>query len=990
MSDLLRAARDVAIALGLVAVAALLHMRFGTHLGGALPMSVCYLAVIAASALGGWRGGLAAVLAAVAMIRWVPVSGLQAEPVGVAFFVVISLLLVGLIAHARAQRHAAQMRQSLSERKLRAVFDTDMWGICFTDLEGGHWLANRAFRRMLLGTDHKAALGWERLPEATGGTGIRASLERRGLFGPREVELVRPDDSRSWVLLTAVMLSGRNVALLALDVTERKRVDEVLRTQRVLLRTIIDSVPAFVAYIDDQRRYRLHNRYFEHWHPGREIHGASLESVLEAELLDRIRPHLDRAFAGDPVRFQVCADAAGRARHFDVHFIPHRPGEKVEGLVVHAHDVTERFEAAERIAASEQRLRALAQASAAIVWHADRDGEMLDAPGWEVLTGQTREAYQGRGWMHAIHPDEMERVRAEWQRALASERPADLEFRVCTADRVARYIAMRAVPVPGSDGKVAEWIGTVRDVHERRMVEYQLRQAEADQRSLLENLPQMLWIADPDGRIRYHNRLWYEYTGLQPGDGWERVTHPDDLERGREAWTQALQHGEPLDVEMRFRRADGAYRWHMICGVPIYEERREQHGIGGPSRYIAHWYGASVDIEEQKRALETLAAANQRVSQFLAVLSHELRNPLSGVTTACELLAREDVDDARRGRALATMTRQSRHLQRIVDDLLDISRVTQGKIELRRERLDVCELLHEVRSDNQAKAEREGVTIEEVENTGRNDGGGCYVEGDRSRLRQVFENLVSNAIKASSHGQNIHLRVHCDEERVRAEVLDHGQGIAPDVRASLFDPFVQTPSWRSRGLGLGLDIVRKITELHHGTVSVASEGLGRGTCFTVRLPRVAAPASVAMPGAAPQPRGSAPGARGQRAGARVLIVDDELENAEALQTLLEVEGLDVRVAGDADEALAIWRQWPCQVMLCDLELPGALSGYDIARALHLQPNPPYLIAYSGYGQAADRVRTSEAGFQAHLIKPALLDEILHCIEEGLHRPAQAS
>lgn len=989
MKLLLRAARDVAIAIGLVAAAALLHMRFGQHLGGPLPMSVCYLAVIAAAALGGWRGGSAAVLAIVAMVMWMPETGLAVEPVGLAFFVVISLLLVALIAHARRQRHAALLRDTLSERKLRAVFDTDMWGICFTDLDGTHWLGNRAFRRMLLGSEDDGGLGWERLPQDSGSTGIRANLERRGLFGPREVELVRADGSRIWLLLTGVALAGRDVALLALDISEHKRTDDALRTQRRLLRTIIDSVPAFIAYLDHGRHYRLFNRHFEYWFPRRDVHDTSLASVLDPDMLQRVQPYLDRAYAGEAVRFQIDVPHQGQLRHFDVHYTPHRPADAVEGVVVHAHDVTERAASAERIAASEQRLRALAQASAAIVWHADRDGGMLDAPGWEVLTGQAREEYVGQGWLRAMHPDDRERVQAEWQRTLASQRPGDLECRICTADRVARHIAVRAVPVAAADGSVAEWIGTVRDVHERRMVEHQLRQAESDQRALLENLPQMLWIADPDGRIRYHNRLWYEYTGLQPGESWERVTHPEDLERAHDAWAQAMAHGQPLDVELRFRRADGAYRWHMICGVPIYEERFEERrdDIGGPRRYIAHWYGASVDIQEQKRALETLAAANQRISQFLAVLSHELRNPLSGVTTACELLAREDIDPAKRDRALATMTRQSRHLQRIVDDLLDIARVTQGKVELRRGAVDMIELLGEVRADNHAKAGKEGVAIEPVEAAPARDGCGCHVHGDRARLRQVFDNLVSNAIKASSTGQSIELRVRCDDERVRVEVLDHGQGIAPDVRASLFDPFVQTSAWRARGLGLGLDIVRKITELHGGTVSVVSEGLGRGTCFTVRLPRVPVPAAPA-PAEGRRQAGTRAGAA-QRRG-RVLIVDDELENAEALQVLLDAEGLQVRVAGDADAALATWREWPCEVVLCDLELPGALSGYDVARALHLQANPPYLIAYSGYGQAADRARTGDAGFQAHLVKPALLEEILQAIEEGLRRPAQAS
>ncbi len=485
-------------------------------------------------------------------------------------------------------------------------------------------------------------------------------------------------------------------------------------------------------------------------------------------------------------------------------------------------------------------------------------------------------------------------------------------------------------------------------------------QADRDQRALLDHLPKMVWIAEPDGTMRYHNRYWYEYTGLNGDEGWEAIVHADDMQAGAEAWRGAMTTAQPLNVEMRFRRADGTYRWHLVKGVPI---------IGADGK-VHCWYGASTDIEDQKRALETLALANQRISRFLAVLSHELRNPLAGVTTASELLHRDDADVPQRQQALATLQRQSQHLRRMVDDLLDMSRVTQGKVELRRTLVEIGELLDEVHRDNVQIARQYGVILVPPEHEGT-----CHVRGDHVRLRQVLDNLVSNAIKACARGQRVFLSVSERDGESTITVRDEGQGLDEDFVARMFEPFVQSPAWQSRGLGLGLSIVKHITELHGGQVSVRSEGPGRGSTFSLTLP---CEASAECDSCDDGPVQIASAIK-----AHVLIVEDEFQNAEALQTLLELEGHRASVATDADAALRIAREDPADVVLCDLELKEGLSGYDVARMLQSSDNPPYLVAYSGYGQQSDRDRTRLAGFQQHLVKPATIAEILAAIDEGL-------
>ncbi|QQQ02769.1 hybrid sensor histidine kinase/response regulator [Lysobacter enzymogenes] len=884
--------------------------------------------------------------------------------------------------HAVFLREPRGAEEGMSERRLRAVFDTDLWGVCFADVQGGRWWANPGFERMLApAADESAPMRTQSLEQLGVPAELLQRLRSEGAFEPVEVALPERGGEPSWMLLAGEALSEHDIALLALDIGERKRSDAALRAQRLLMRALIDRIPALVAYVDARQRYRLCNRAYRRWFGDRRLQGLPLRDAHPAPELAPYLPLLERAFAGQAVRFPVELSRRGAQRHFDVQFVPHRPeGDGIEGVVVHALDVTARVEAARRVEASERRFRSLAVAGAGMVWYADAAGRLLDAPGWEDLTGQARAQARGEGWLGAVDPLDRERVRSAWHEHLRAAEPEllDLEFRVLSAHGEARHVVLRAVPVTDNAGKVLEWIGGLRDVHERRLFEEQLRHAEAEQHALLDNLPKMVWIAEPDGSIRYQNRRWYEYTGLGGDQDWRDICHPDDLADGLRSWDEAIRNGRPLNVELRFRRAgDGQYRWHIVRGQPLLD----------PHGRLRCWYGASTDIEDQKRALEMMAAANQRVSHFLAVLSHELRNPLSSVAAAGELLQRTDLDAPQRERALATLARQNRHVQRMVEDLLDIARVTQGGMELRREPLDLRALLEEVREDNLARADAAGVVFDPIEGLDL-----APVYGDRARLRQVFDNLVSNAIKASEPGQRIGASLQRaplsdGAAGLGVQVCDQGLGLDRDIAGNLFEPFVQTPDWRSRGLGLGLSIVKTLVERHGGQVAARSEGPGSGSCFEVRLPLAAAPAADSADSAdsAPAPAAAAPARRG-----RVLIVDDEADTADALATLLALDGHRVRVAGDGEQALSLWSEEPAEVVLCDLELPGPLNGYDVARALRAAPRTPYLIAYSGYGQAEDRERTREVGFDEHLIKPASIDRIQAALQRGLGQASSKS
>jgi signal transduction histidine kinase len=375
-------------------------------------------------------------------------------------------------------------------------------------------------------------------------------------------------------------------------------------------------------------------------------------------------------------------------------------------------------------------------------------------------------------------------------------------------------------------------------------------------------------------------------------------------------------------------------------------------------------------------AEKALRDADRRKDRFLATLAHELRNPLAPIRNAIELLdPRHGANDAMRADARLIASRQVEHLGRLVDDLLDVSRISHGKIALQMGTLDLREIVamavETSRPFLEAKAQQLTVEI---------DCEPCHVTGDAIRVAQIISNLLSNAAKYTAEGGEIALRLESDAFDVLIRVRDNGIGIAPDELPYVFELFMQSRDAVKRadgGLGIGLALVRELAELHGGSVSAHSDGMGLGSEFVVRLPL------------APTPHCEAPPAQASDAGAqtaprrRVLIADDNVDSASSLLMLLELEGHDVRVAHDGPSALALAQTFLPHVAILDIGLPG-MDGHALAKALRAVPATAQvqLIALTGYGQERDRQAASEAGFDRHLVKPAPFDEILREIESA--------
>jgi PAS domain S-box-containing protein len=503
---------------------------------------------------------------------------------------------------------------------------------------------------------------------------------------------------------------------------------------------------------------------------------------------------------------------------------------------------------------------------------------------------------------------------------------------------------------------VKEVAARIRMASERVQNLSALRESEAKFRTIADAMPQMVWSTLPDGYHDYYNEQWYKFTGVPAhstdGDGWNDIFHPDDQERAWAAWRNSLATGQTYEIQYRLRHRSGAYRWVLGRALPIY----------GDDGAIIRWMGTCTDIDDQKRAEDELRRTSERKDEFLAMLAHELRNPLAPISSAAQLLTLGSADPQRIRKSGDIILRQVRHLTDLVDDLLDVSRVTRGLVDIERSLLDLKAVLqHAVEQARPLiEARRHQLTIEL-------SAAHPVVSGDRTRLVQVIANLLNNAAKYTPQGGRIALSLTTHAGEAHVAVTDNGIGIAPALLPYVFDLFVQaerTPDRAQGGLGLGLALVERITALHDGSVQVRSEGLGKGSTFTVILPTVAGREEDGAAAGAD----SGPASAGRAA--RVMIVDDHLDGAQTLAALLEAQGHDVVVAEDGASGLALAAERATDVFILDIGLPD-IDGYELARRLRAggAGRGALLVALTGYGQAHDRLLSKVAGFDHHFVKP---------------------
>jgi PAS domain S-box-containing protein len=523
----------------------------------------------------------------------------------------------------------------------------------------------------------------------------------------------------------------------------------------------------------------------------------------------------------------------------------------------------------------------------------------------------------------------------------------------------------------------AELIAHVRALLRVRRAEGALRESEERFRQMAENIDDVFWMLDPStDRLLYvspaYRRLWGDAASAPvPGPGhWAGHIHAED-EAAVETAYRALASGTPYEIEYQIVRPDGDTRWVAERAFTVRDTRDRIYRLAG----IVN------DISERRANEMVLCDGDRRKDEFLAMLAHELRNPLAPIRNAIELLdpsrapAPQDFETMR-----AIIGRQVRHLSRLVDDLLDVARITQGKITLRQENVSLAAAIEAAIETVAPALNKKAHTLK----TQMPDDS-LYVIGDGVRIAQVLGNILSNAVKYTPQGGEIVIDVRESDEVVQIAVRDSGVGMNAQTIPVIFELFVQSQNSLERsegGLGIGLPLARTLVELHGGKLEAFSGGPGHGSEFIVSLPlsravQIAEPAPAATAGVV-APRDTGPALR-------LLLVDDSVDAATLLAMVLEADGYDVRVAHEAKQALEVAAQFDPEIVLLDLGLPG-MDGFQLAREMRKLANTAnaLLVAVTGYGQAADRQRSQEAGFDHHLVKPVSADEIQRVI--GSHFP----
>jgi PAS domain S-box-containing protein len=649
-------------------------------------------------------------------------------------------------------------------------------------------------------------------------------------------------------------------------------------------------------------------------------------------------------------------------------------------------------DATEALREGQERFRALADNISQLAWMTDETGSIIwFNRRWLEYTGRTLEEMRGGGWLRLVPPahagDVLEKLQVCFHRGEDWE---DL-FPLRGKDGAYRWFLSHARPIRDAEGQVTRWFGTHTDVTEQRDLTQQLARAKEEAetisralaaaagrfRFLAEAVSLQVWTARPNGELDFANQEVAHYFGGSVehdflGNAWLQYIHEDDLPLAMRGWQEAVASGERYETEFRFRRNDGAFRWFLVRAQAMSDDGR-----------IVSWFGTNTDIHDLKTAQREAVAASRAKDDFLAALSHELRTPLTPVLLSAHSL-RDDPRVPEDIRSELAMIERNIALEgRLIDDLLDLTRITRGKLPLRMELCDAHSLLGHSLEIIRDEAQGKGVTVSLDLRAARSG-----VVGDPARLQQVFWNLLRNAVKFTPAGGRIDIRTYDFETsgRLVLEVTDTGFGFEPDFSDRLFLPFEQEAReghHRFGGLGLGLAIARAIVELHGGTIHATSAGPGLGATFRVELPSALESPSglVALPPSADTPEIVA-------APMRILLVEDHPATVAVLARLLRKFGHEVIATSTVAAALAANEEGTFDAVISDLGLPDG-SGLDLFRKLRTKNPALRGIALSGYGMEEDMVRTREAGFSFHLVKPVDFDELARVIRD-LARQAEGA
>ena len=559
-----------------------------------------------------------------------------------------------------------------------------------------------------------------------------------------------------------------------------------------------------------------------------------------------------------------------------------------------------------------------------------------------------------------IHGEDREMTRSAIAASIESRNPYDIVYRtVHPATGQVKWIRALGGTNYADDGSPVHFDGVTVDVTAQKLDERRISESEARHRNLFENMEEAFTLFDHNFNIVDANAaacrvVNIAHAELVGSNHWEQFpgTYESDL---GSMYRQVLADGHARSIEHQYVYTDGRQAWYEVRAFKV-------------GSHVAVLFR---DVTERREMIEALQEADRRKDEFLAMLAHELRNPLAPITTAGEILARISNPDAPTARATAVIRRQSKHMTRLIDDLLDVARVTQGRIHLHMVPVDIAEVIAQAletcASQLQAKQHHWTLSIDKT--------APLFVHGDAVRLVQCVGNVLANAIKYTDARGQIEVGVRGDEALVVITIADSGSGIAPSLLPQVFDLFVQSRRTLDRshgGLGVGLAVVKRLVEMHGGRVRALSDGEGKGSTFEIELPRTVASAQEIMETQADQ-----------LSSRRILVVDDNVDAAETIVALLDMKGHIPRAVHTAGDALSCIGVFKPDVMVIDIGLPG-MDGYELVQQLANDPLSRGIrkIAVTGYGQFEDKQRALKVGFDAHLVKPVDMSALERAIVGG--------
>ena len=617
----------------------------------------------------------------------------------------------------------------------------------------------------------------------------------------------------------------------------------------------------------------------------------------------------------------------------------------------------------------EPSFRHFAESLSDLVWSARPDGypDFYNRRFLDYL-GLTPDEMGGWTWAEMLHPDDADGARRAWERAASTGGEYEVEFRIRRHDGVYRWHRSHGSPMRDDEDRITRWFGTCTDIDDRRRADETLRASEERFARFMQHLPGLAWIKDSQGRYVYANDDAVRAFGVPRevlyGRTDEEVFPPETAAAFRYHDRRALEAGAGIRVIETLEHPDGTVHHSLVSKFPIPSPEGENVLVGG----------MAIDITDRLEMEEALKEADRRKDEFLATLAHELRNPLAPLRNGLQIMRLAGDDRGAVDEARTLMERQVTHMVRLIDDLMDVSRITRGKLELRKERVELAAVVQAAVDTSRPLIHSTGHELSVTLPTRP-----ILLDADPTRLSQVFSNLLNNAAKYTEPGGDIALVAERRGAEVVVTVRDSGVGIPAHMLPRVFDMFTQVDRSLEKshgGLGIGLALVKRLVEMHGGSAEARSEGHGMGSEFSVRLPVVLS----VVHGDLGQVEGRQTRAMPRH---RILVVDDNEDAAGSLGMMLKLMGNEVRTAHDGEAGIVAAGAYHPDMIVLDLGMPR-MSGLEACRRIRQQPwgRGIFIVALTGWGQDDDKRQSHEAGFDHHLVKPvepAALEELLESL-----------